>query len=168
MIFVTCVTSLLLGASFNTKFSYRTLYLSTIANTRNSMSQMPNMYYCGLQSSRKIFANMYWSRPFLPTFFCKKKCMQEGAWSLYIFFQSHKYQGSTGKFIYKASILRDKQLLSNMIDCKPTKVSCIIRIAFLADSYIFCSNFLASLYIIAIASYIAVWRQHFWTETQSS
>ena len=83
------------------------------------------------------------------------------------FLPQSQLSGSTGKFIYKALILCDKQPLSNMIDCEPTQVS-YIRITFLTDSYIFCSNFLAILCIIAIASYIAVWRQRFWTETQSS
>ena len=45
--------------------------------------------------------------------------MQEGAWSLYIF-HNHNYQGATGRFIYKASILDNKQLLANMIDHKAT------------------------------------------------
>ena len=44
--------------------------------------------------------------------------MQEGAWPLFIFFCSNIFQGGTGEFIYKASILGDKQLLSNMIDCE--------------------------------------------------
>ena len=77
-------------------------------------------------------------------------------WSLYIFFHNHNYQEGTGKFIYKASILGNKQLLSNMIDHKATQVPYTTRIAFLTDSYIFCSNFPAILYIIAIASYIAI------------
>ena len=37
--------------------------------------------------------------------------MQEGAWSLYISFQNHNTQEYTGKFIYKPSILDEKQLL---------------------------------------------------------
>ena len=82
--------------------------------------------------------------------------MEEGAWSLYIFFHNHSYQGGTGKFIYKASILDSKQLLSNMIDHKATQVPYTIRIAFLPDSYVFCSNHSAMLCIIAIASYIAI------------
>ena len=36
--------------------------------------------------------------------------MQEGAWSLYISFQNHNTQGGTGKFIYKPSVLDEKQL----------------------------------------------------------
>ena len=37
--------------------------------------------------------------------------MQEGVWSLYISFQSHNTQAGTDKFVYKASILDEKQLL---------------------------------------------------------
>ena len=44
--------------------------------------------------------------------------MQEGARLLYIFFRNHNYQGGADKFIYKASIIDIKQLLSNMIDCE--------------------------------------------------
>ena len=46
--------------------------------------------------------------------------MQERAWLLCIFFSNHNYQGGTGEFIYKALILGNKQLLSNMIDHKAT------------------------------------------------
>ena len=48
--------------------------------------------------------------------------MQERAWSLYIFFYNHNYQGGTGKFIYMASLLDVKQLLLNMNDRKATQV----------------------------------------------
>ena len=54
--------------------------------------------------------------------FCKKKGTQEGEWSLYIFFHNHNCKGGTGKFIYRASILDSKQLLSNMIDYEATQV----------------------------------------------
>ena len=37
-------------------------------------------------------------------------------------FHNHNYQGGTGKFIYKASILENKQLPSNMIDHEATQV----------------------------------------------
>ena len=57
------------------------------------------------------------------------------------FFCNHNYQGGTGEFIYKASILGNKQLLSNMIDCEATQVPHTTKIAFLADSYILCSNY---------------------------
>ena len=57
------------------------------------------------------------------------------------------------KFMYKALILDNKQLFSNMIDDQATQVSHNTRIAFLVDSYIFCSNFPAILCIIAIVSY---------------
>ena len=52
--------------------------------------------------------------------FCKKKRTQEKVWLLCIFFCNHNYQGTTGEFIYKALILGNKQLLSNMIDRKAT------------------------------------------------
>ena len=41
-----------------------------------------------------------------------------------VFFHNHNYQGDIGKFIYKASIIGNKQLLTNMIDCKATQVPC--------------------------------------------
>ena len=44
-------------------------------------------------------------------------------------------QGGTGEFMYKASILGIKQLLSNMIDREATQVPHTTRIAFLTDSY---------------------------------
>ena len=53
-------------------------------------------------------------------------------------------------------MLDNIQLLSNMVDRKATQVPFVTRIAFLADSYIFCSNFPVILCIIAIASYIAI------------
>ena len=82
--------------------------------------------------------------------------MQEGVGWLYIFFQNHNYLGGTGKFIYKASIVDNRQLLSNMIDHEAAQVPYTTRNAFLADSYIFCSNHPAILCIIAIVSYIAI------------
>ena len=72
-------------------------------------------------------------------------------WSLYIFFHIHNYQGGTGKLIYKASVLNNRQFLSNMINFKATQVQHTTRIALLADIYIFCSNFPAILSIITIA-----------------
>ena len=59
-------------------------------------------------------------------------------------------------FIYKALILENKQLLSNMIEQEATQVPQTTRIALLADSYISCSNVPAILCIIAIASYITI------------
>ena len=87
--------------------------------------------------------------------FCKKKCTQEGEWSLYIFFHNHNYQGGIGKFIYRALMLDNKQLLSNLIDCEATQVPYTTRIAFLVDNYTFCSNYPAILCIITMVSYIA-------------
>ena len=72
---------------------------------------------------------------------------------LYIFFHNHNYQGYIGKFIYKASILDNKQLLLNMIDREAAQVTYTTRNAFLTDSYIFCSNFLAILCIIVLLLY---------------
>ena len=66
--------------------------------------------------------------------FCKEKHTQEGAWSLYIFCHNRNNQGGTGKFIYKALILDNKQLLPNMIDQEATQVPYITRITFLADT----------------------------------
>ena len=136
--------------------SYRTLYLSTIANTLDCTWQMSKMCYCGLKSSRRICKHALITP--LPSckHFCKKKHMQEGVWLLYIFFHNHSCQGGTGKFIYKASILDSKQLLSNIIDHKARQVPYPTRIA---DSYVFCSNHSAILSINTIASYIAIWRQ---------
>ena len=76
---------------------------------------------------------------------------------MYIFFHNHNYQGGTvyiGKFIYKALILDNKQLLSNMKDHETTQVPYTTRIAFLAGRYTFCSSFQAILCIIVIASYL--------------
>ena len=66
--------------------------------------------------------------------------MQEGAWSLYIFFYDHNYQEDTGKFIYKASILDNKQLLSNMTHHKAPQVPYTSIITFLTDSYVYFSQ----------------------------
>ena len=78
--------------------------------------------------------------------------MQEGVWLLCIIFYIHNYQRGTGEFIYKASILGNKQLLSNVVDRKATQTSYTTRTAFLADSYIICLNYPAIICIIAIAS----------------
>ena len=43
--------------------------------------------------------------------------MQEGVVAVHFFLQS---QRGTGEFMYKASILGNKQLHSNMIECKAT------------------------------------------------
>ena len=130
------------------------------------------------------------SCPFLHAF-----CMQEGAWSLYIFFQNHNYQGGTGNFTYKASILAGQQKALLKYDSqiiKPYKchvprelpssqiaiysaqttqpfiisnsqlhsqlisqLYCTTRITFLTNSYIFCLNYPAIIFIIAIASQLA-------------
>ena len=79
---------------------------------------MPKTCYCGLKSSRKICRYVLITS--LLAYIFVEKHMQEGAWSMYIFFHNHSYQGDTGKFIYKASMLDNKQLLSNMIDYKAT------------------------------------------------
>ena len=61
-------------------------------------------------------------------------------------------QGGTGELMYKASILGNKQLLSNMIDQEATQVPYTTRIAFLTDSYIFYLNYPAILCIIQYKS----------------
>ena len=70
-LFSTHVASLLLGAPLNTIFamratplllgtlaaqscSYKTLYLSTIANTQDCTSQMPKTCYCGLNQAEEF------------------------------------------------------------------------------------------------------------------
>ena len=118
--FATPIVSLLLGVPRSTRSSsYRTLYLSTIANTRDCTWQMPKTCYCGLQSSRRI-CKYALIMPLLAHIICTKKHTQEGVWLLYIIFHNHNYQGGIGKLIYKALILGNKQLLSNMIDRKAT------------------------------------------------
>ena len=87
--------------------------------------------------------------------------MQDEVWWLYIFFHNHNYPEGTGEFIYKSSILDNRQLLSSMIDREVTQVPYTNRNVFLTDSYIFCYNHPAIFCFIAIASYIAIWRQNF-------
>ena len=53
---------------------------------------------------------------------------------MFIFLHNHNYQVDTGKFIYKALILDNKQLLSKTIYHKATQVSYTTRIAFFTDS----------------------------------
>ena len=111
------------------------------------------MCYCGLKSSKRI-CKYTLITPLLAYIFVKRN-VTRGVWLLCIFFCNNKYQGGTFKFIYKALVIGNKQLLSNMIDRKSTQVPCTTRIALLADSYciyVFCSNYPAILYIIAIAS----------------
>ena len=71
--------------------------------------------YCGLKSIKRICKYVL-IMPLI-AYTCKKKCMQEGVRSLCTFFHNHNHQGGTGKFIYKVSILDNKQLLSSMTDC---------------------------------------------------
>ena len=111
---------------------------------------MPKTCYCGLKSSK--ICKYALIIPLL-AYICVKKHTQGGAWLLSIFFCNRNFQGGTGEFIYKASILGNKQLLTNMIDCEATSLPYTTRIAFLADSYMFCSNYPVILFIIAIASY---------------
>ena len=139
LLFNTHIVSLLLGTSFNC--SYKTLYLSTVANTQDSTSQMPKTCYGGLKSSRRIcnialIRNVHRKDVVIVHFLSRSQL--------------------SGKFIYKASILVNKQLLSNMMDCETMQAHYTTRISLLTDSYIFCSNYPAILCIIAIASYIAI------------
>ena len=110
------------------------LHLSTRANTQDCRSQMPKTCYCGIKSSRWIHKYAM-IMPLLVYIFVKS--MREGAWLLYIFFYNQNYLGGTSKFIYKASILDNKQIFSIMIDCEATQVPYNTRITFLTDSYIF-------------------------------
>ena len=55
-------------------------------------------------------------------------------WRGLVAVHNHNYQGGTGKFIYKTSILDNKQLLSNMMDHEATQVPHTTRIVFLADN----------------------------------
>ena len=71
----------------------------------------------------------------LLAYFCvQKNVHKRGVVAVHFLLQS---QGGTGEFMYKASILSIKQLLSNMIDCEATQVPHTTRIAFLTDSYMF-------------------------------
>ena len=79
---------------------------------------MPKVCYCGLKSSKRI-CKYALIMPLLAYIFVKRN-MQEGVWLLCIFFHNHNYQIDTGEFIYKALILGNKQLISNMIDCEAT------------------------------------------------
>ena len=93
--------------------NYRTLYLSTIVTIRDYASKISKMCYCELNSNQIIILQICIDHTLSCMHSCKKKCMQEGAWSLYIFFQNHNYQEGTGNFIYKALILDSKWLFSN-------------------------------------------------------
>ena len=75
---------------------------------------------------------------------------------LYIFFHNHNYQGGAGKFISKALILDNKQLISNMIDCEATQVPLSPELlSSQIATYILYSNYPVTLYLVAKASYIA-------------
>ena len=141
--------------------------MSTKANTRDFTSQMAKMYYCGQKCSRRICK--YASITPLLTYCFVKEMYRRRSMVAVILFHNHNYQGSTGKFIYRASILDNKQLLSNIVDCKATQVPYTTRIAFLADSYIISSNFPAILLHYCYSKiYIAIWEQCFWTIIQGS
>ena len=79
------------------------------------------MCYCGLKIKQKNLQICVDHAPFCIQFVCKKKHMQEGAWSQYILFHNHNCQGGTGEYIYKALILDNKQF-RNMLDCEATQV----------------------------------------------
>ena len=99
--------------------SYRTLYLAL----QLLHHLMPKTCYCGLKPSKRIFK--YTSITPLLVYILEKKHMQEGKWLLCIFFCNHNYQEGTGELLHKASILGNKQLLSNMIDHEATYVSAV-------------------------------------------
>ena len=71
--------------------------------------------------------------------FCKKKHTQEG-----MFFQNHNYQGGTGKYT-RLRYQTTNSSSQHMMDREATQVPYTTSIVFLADSYIFCSNFPAIL-----------------------
>ena len=136
--------------------SYRTLYLSIIANT-HCASQMPKTHYCGLQSSTRIckyaLITPLLVKNFVKRNLCKKRCGCCTSSTITIIREIHV------NLFTRFLMLDNKQLLSNMIAHEATQVPYNTKIYLLADSYIFCSNFPAILCINAIASYIAIWRQ---------
>ena len=92
--------------------------------------------------------------------------MLEGAWSLYISFQNHNTQGGTGKFIYKPSILDEKQLYSKQDQSRnhktavyPRTVTTFQHMLLLTETKGSCAHMpliTAWLVIICIASRIAM------------
>ena len=106
---------------------------------------MPKTCYCGLKSNKKI-CKCAVITPLLAYIFAKRN-LHKGCT---FFFHNYNYQGDTGKCINKVAILDNKQLLSNMIGCEATQVPYTTRIAFLRDSYTFCSNYPAILCIILL------------------
>ena len=78
--------------------------MSTKATTQDYASKCLNVLLWIKFKHNYSFANMHQSHPFLHSF-----CIQEGAWSLYTFFQNHNYHGRTGNFTYKVLILARQQ-----------------------------------------------------------
>ena len=105
------------------------LYIKHIHNY--TLKSLKSSYHCGLKLSKRIW-KMHQPYLFL-LYFCKKKHMQEGVWLLYISFQNHNMQAGTGKFMYKAMIINEKQLLLKHNDYKAIKVLSTTRNAFLTD-----------------------------------
>ena len=70
------------------------------------------MCYCGLKSNKRI-CKYALITPLLAYIFVKRNVRKKGVVALQFLLQS---QGGTGEFMYKALILGNKQLLSNMID----------------------------------------------------
>ena len=56
------------------------------------------------------------------SYILEKRNIRKKEHSQCTFFHNHNYQGGTSKFIYKALILDNKQLLSNTIDHEATPV----------------------------------------------
>ena len=134
--------------------TYITLQLSTIANIRHCILQMSKACYWGLKLSIRKCKQVLIK--FLPVNIFVKAKYARGAWSLYIFFHNHNYLGGTGKFIYKASILDNKQLLSN-IDRSQSYTSTIHHQNCLPCRQLYiCSNYPVILCITTIASYIGI------------
>ena len=77
---------------------------------------MPKMCYCGLKSGNGIHKYALITS-LLAYIFVKRNVHKKGCGCCAFLLQS---QGGTGEFMYKALILGNKQLLSNMIDREAT------------------------------------------------
>ena len=78
---------------------------------------MPKTCYCGLKSS-EIVCKYTLFTPLL-TYIFVKNVRKKGRGCCAFFLQSVS-QGGTGEFMYKVSILGNKQLLSSIIDREAT------------------------------------------------
>ena len=81
---------------------------------------MPKMCYCGLKPRKRI-CKYALITPLLAHIFVKRNVRKKGrGCCALIFFCNYNYQGGTGEFIYKASIIGNTQLLSHTIDREAT------------------------------------------------